>query len=624
MKSILFLKSSLALVSFFGGQIISQAASETILKPDIQFETNSSRILSTIQENISKGRWTLKCEAQLFGAMPQSTAVNLTFDQIQKKLSLGNFTVNDTISLSLNSTDKNNQMATLPASQSGFVAQNSSCESKSKLRVDFTYIEKKGSGILGTDSPLGTIRVEKSKRDLSLSSACSSQDISDCSCTDSEYLLRDIVRLECGIYNNPYSEVKGAFTSPTLEQIYNTLSTVSLAERASVNSGPDDFAKLQDGALLKFHIINAIGKGLSPSILWNSIPYFTQQSTLNSVSTQLFSEENPTEAMIYAGLLFNDSFDSQAVKSMILLLKKNDNLKFYHFMASSSVAEHSVQGWLVVDTTTGELFVARHIKSYLLERELIFKKTKSVPLSGLMPGINKSDRESLVPSKNGACIGTEVFSSNTTLQAKGDLSKCFLKNNPRAHSLNGSDSIEWDDVLKAFVKGSELSIDSSFESPGVCYDLDGIPHNIRVGELGETKRAPNYIVKVGSKVALYSHQVLERIGHGIWPIGEAACNEKEMIYEKGAKATFSWAKADDFKTEAVNIKAYPNQCFTYYQGALNYSTQGVTHFFLRKTNMGIVMLWPRPSLAIDRLDDLSLMCIFPSQAIKSASLSVKK
>lgn len=573
-----------------------------------------AQILENIQNKIDRNELVLSCKSEISGALRKSTLVKMIYSNDRQSLKLETDDSANVLLLSLTDAQQQNEIHQLSYGQSGFTVQNNTCEQehKRKVRLYFSYIEQKGSGILGSNSPLARLEMEKTTRELSTSSLCSQTQLASCACTNNDYIARETTIIECGVYWNPFNKVSDSLKSESLEKIFNSLSKTNEDEQYS-----------RDGhnfAINKYQILNSKDRTLNASLFWNSIPLLTGESTLNSLSTLLNPEIKPTPEMISSVLLLNADKNHQSVEDALRTIQSNPQLVFYFFDAHSSIADHTLYGWILMDKSTGEILVARRTISHLFESEPTKNKSSSAEKDQKTFSLNSNSEPVTQPrDEMSACPGASIkfLPLSQQPQAIGSMSACFFKNNPNNQSVNRSGPIFWDHVLNSFLKGTELSINTEFESPGVCYELDGIPHHTQTTELGESKRAPYYIVKRGNKVALYSHQVLTRTNHGVWPNSQMACQEKENIYRDGSEATFSWSKKEFLGTEALTFEAHQNQCFTHYTGAIHHGTHGFARFFLRQTPFGIVMVWPRPTISLTRLDGLSTLCIFPKPALKA-------
>jgi len=505
---------------------------------------------------------------------------------------------------------KNKTLISLLEHHNGFTISNPNCKSSGeKFNIFLNYIETDGSGLLGSRNPFANLDMSIISEKPSATSSCSNQEKSSCSCTN--YAGSSTRKIRCSVYYNPFKNVSTGFRSVALEKAYQELYALTAKKKESLSKEKPLFQsgaevaieKIRSSQIFKYQLDSSYHPENVHDAFMVSLPELTEETVLSIAQVSAQYVRKVSESAVYAGLLFNEDFDSHFVPHLIKALKINTNWSFYRF-DMNSLTSARVDGWLIYDKNTREVLVVSHKINFTLWNEYLKNRSKNTSAKETKP---------LDPCETGN--ESSLIWENKPSRNSGGAGACFWKNNPYFPTIDLSLQATWQKAFQEFLAGNEISLNTSFKSPGVCYDRDGIPLS---SDLGLTKRSPVYIVKNKEKVALYSHQILKMTNHDIWAPGDEACQAKEEIFRNGAIYASEEAKKRNisFEVEKNYFDSYPEQCFSHYKGAFKSNVIGSFDFFLRKTPIGIMMLWPRPNLNLDSLESVPLLCIFPSQAVE--------
>jgi hypothetical protein len=592
-------------------------------------------VLTDVQNRINAGDMVLRCKESQTGVFLPQTPTWSTFRYVgddsvvayESSLSPEPFVI------SLKAAYEQNALHEFAYGNVGFGGTEVAC-GKDGLKTfkQLIFSEKSGAGVLGSDRPMAEFTFIQTVRQLAVTSKCEASARLTCGCQDDDYLARTERQVRCGLYANPYRPVS-QFKSPSLDSIANSLTALTEEKLKAQKVEEDEIAKKSPGAsvsfssirnarILKYKMLETARPTKPSDLISASIPFFAGDLSLGLGGVSVRYEKQPSSAVLYAGLLFNDQFDSTFVANVQQMLASNANLNFYYFHILSS-AKISHDGWLIYDASTGDILVSiveLHIGLY---KELDHYAQMQQRAEACQAG--KTCKPQVVRPAE-MCSGKSVTADEVTFAKKAvikpghselDFGACYLKNNPDVSLLPTKDqSAKWKTVFDAFMAGDELSREFNFDAPGVCYDLDGIPRTHPLAQLGATKRAPIYILKRDHKVVVYSHQVLQNITYGIWPYGDDACFEKEGIYMRGAQTTMALSTDADYASTKRSFTRYGDKCFTQYEAQFYFDDAGPTKFFLRKTPLGVVLVWPRPEDPLTHLENVPLLCVFPMQGLE--------
>lgn len=576
--------------------------------------TRVSERLQNIQQQVADGKLVLSCESRL-GKMALKEGGRSTLFTFDSKAKVVRFSVNGLREDFVISLDERlgAQISTGAeySGHGGFTVSKSGCIDGHKNDTVLYYVVEGGPGIIGSKSPLAELRISQTRRET-LGKSCSAAAAKNCECgTDSEYVNRETTSLSCELYSSPFSKISEEFVSRDLEDLHKIFFNAKSFAKQNIGEEAFDSSDIQ-----KLQVDPKFKKTMTTAMLWSSVPTLAKENVFSTLFVRLSYEENPSEIM------FNPHFAESAVRTAVSYLKKNPSLKFYQFGLDDFRGEHKamVNGWIIADTMTGEILVANHTLNLTLMNEIYLKKAPEETTKSDSEHESTSFRKGKRSSSGGSCQGQDVRFSSA-----GEVPPCWKKNNAsfeKKVSPNGDISenlATWFDVHSEFINGSELNANSRFEAPGVCYDLDGDPKDSSsvAVEMGATKRTPIYIIKDGLTVSLYTEQVLQKTKHGIWPPGQKYCEGKELQYRKAAHNIMTKIRFTGYGVETMEFPDYPRQCFMHYRGFVDLAvSQGPTHLFLRQTDRGIVMLWPRPQDPLVNLEHTQLMCVFSKIALR--------
>lgn len=575
-----------------------------------------SEHLQGIRQEIADGKQVLSCRSRL-GRTALEEGVRSTIFSFDPKSKEVRFSVNnlkEDFVISLD--EKLGAEISTGAEYSGhggFTASNSECVNGHKKDTIMYYVVQNGPGIIGSKSPLADLSITQTRRET-LQRICSDEAIKNCECgADSGYVERETISLSCELYASPFSPVSGQFSSNDLQELYKIF--FEAKQFSKKNDGEEIF---DSSDIQKLQVDGRFLKTMTTSMLWSSVPTLAKEEVLSTLFVRLSYEKKASEIM------FNPSFSESAVRTAVSYLEKNSSLKFYQFGLDDFRGEHKAQvnGWLIADTITGEILVANRTQNLTLMKEIYLKKplekTANVgPSPNFSPTTGARTRNR---TRVESCEGQDV-----SYLPPENVPNCWEKNNASfvkkgfTNDVTVNKLATWFDVHSEFINGSELNANTHFEAPGVCYDLDGNPKNsdnVAV-EMGATKRTPIYMIKDGLNVSLYTHQVLQKTNHGIWPPGKKYCEGKELEYKRAAHNILTKIRFTGYSAESIELTDYPQQCFTHYRGFVDLAVnQGPTHLLLRQTDRGIVMLWPRPQDPLVNLEHTQVMCVFSKKALK--------